>query len=249
MVDYVHRIFLTDTRETAMYINERTQKQLTKFDAFIQLMGDLGMTFEGYADETKENKLGEIRSSIIEKRFRGCGHADAYFKHPSSNVWLHIECETPTYTMDQSKVRVLVSEGRSYYGSSDNPYRPLGRAATLKARIEDLVSTLAEREDSASRKGKFFAVNKPAAEKMIQQLTGEIPVVSEDKKGFQQVSICYRGVSVDVGLSSLIKEGTALEVTVSVGFNAARASHSSRVTLEKWVSTVDQLHGLGLLGK
>lgn len=230
-----------------MYINERTQKQLTQFDAFIQLMGDLDMTFEGNEGETKENKLGEIRSSIINKKYTGCGHADAYFKHPSSNVWVHIECEVPLYKIDPSKVRVLVSEGRSYWGGSENPYRPLGKASTLKARIEDLVNILIERENNANRKGKFFAVNKPAAEKMIQQLTGELPVVSEDSKGFQQVSIRYRGVSVEVGLSSLIKEGTGLEVTVSIGFNTAKSS--TRVTLEKWVSTVDQLHDLGLLGK
>lgn len=228
-----------------MHINEETQKQLNNFDAFIKLMTDMGMAYDDYGRDTEAVKLEEIRGSIIEKHYSGIGHAEAYFKHPLANVWVHIECETPLYKFDQSKVRILVSEGRSYYGTRENPYRPLGKASTLKKRILERVETLVEVDAKNARREKFFTLNKPAAEKMIVGLTGEFPIVSEDKKGYQSVLISYRGIDVSVALSTLVQQGLDTEVALTIGFNSR--NNSKRIKLEKWVEVVDQLKELDVL--
>lgn len=229
-----------------MHINDQTQKQLNNFEAFIKLMADMGMAYDDYGRDTETVKLAEIRESIIEKNHKGIGNADAYFKHPKADVWVHIESETPLYKFDQSKVRILVSEGRCYYGGRENPYRPLGKASTLKKRIEERLNIITARDSQAARKDKFFAINKPAAEKLILALTGELPVVSEDKKGYQSVLVNYRGARVTVGLSLLIQQGTSTEVAFTIAFNSQHKK-SKYITLDKWVETVDQLKDLGLL--
>lgn len=232
-----------------MYVNEKIQKQLNKFEAFVSLMGDMGMTFNDYDrtdDATRDTSLSNIRTAITTKRYSGCGNADAYFKHPSADVLVHIEVETPLCSFNDSKVRVLVTEGRQSWGDRENPYRPLGKASTLKKRIEERVAEITERDDHATRQAKFFTLNKPAAEQMILQLTGTVPRVYTTDKGWQNVEVSYRGVTVEVSLSMLIKEGTQVSVSMKVSFNS-RDKYKT-ITLVKWVEVVDQLHDLGILG-
>ncbi|MCP4528677.1 MAG: hypothetical protein GY833_22615 [Aestuariibacter sp.] len=226
-----------------MYVNKQLETQLKHFDDFTQLMKDMGMECARSAVDSVDEVFSQLRKAIVTKKDGDVRYAD--FKHPNAEVWLQIEAETPLYSIDPTKVRILVSTSQYSHGTRENPFRPLGKVSTLKKRIDDLVESLSKDAEREARAQRFMDVNTSIAENMALDLTGEKAEVREEK-GYQSITLNYRAVSVKVGLSMFLNEGDATKVSLSLGFNS-KTTHKT-LTLKEWVRTVDQFYAMGLLG-